>query len=45
MDQNNPNFGMQPVAPVMTVGNWVVTFLVMLIPVVNIVMLGVLKEM
>jgi len=39
MDQNNPNFGMQPVAPVMTVGNWVVTFLVMLIPVVNIVML------
>ena len=41
MDQNNPNFGMQPVAPVMTVGNWVVTFLVMMIPAVNIIMVNV----
>lgn len=40
MEQEQRNYGYhQDTAPVMTIGNWVVTLLVMIIPIVNIIML------
>jgi ABC-type sugar transport system permease subunit len=49
MDQQNQTYNPQPqrppyaqqfdTAPIMTVGNWIVTYLIMIIPLVNIIML------
>lgn len=39
MEQQNQGFGMQqPIAPVMTLGNWIVTYLLLMIPLVNIIL-------
>ena len=38
-DQSNPNPMQQFTSPIVTVGDWVVTFIITAIPIVNIVML------
>ncbi len=40
MEQSNqPYPAQQPTAPIMTVGNWIVTYILMAIPIVGIIML------